>query len=386
MRFLQKAILQGFVHLKRARGYHKALALDEFRPEKVQKVLVVSSTAIGDALFATPGIRALRRLLPKVTLDFMVRDKVAPIFSNFPFVDNLVIYKGRYKNALELLSKIKRKHYDLCVVFHDSDPCPVEAAFAGGIPFIFRIGQKDEKTAHLLSTRIPYDNKKHAIDQRLEVLRRIFKVALDSPDDLRMELPVAKGDVQAFRSQYLSAFCNKEGQGERCKVIAFQFSASGSYKEWPQEYFIRLGRRLLKAEKTYNILLIGGPSDKKRAKCIKKAIVQGGMENRVLNMVGDIGLAKLPAALAATDLLVTNDTGPLHVAIAVGTRTVSLFVPTDVTSTGPIQDLHLHTAIVKPKPCTPCKGKYCKDADCMGLISVEEVFGCAVKALCSLES
>ncbi len=369
MRILQKAVLKALAKTKKR---PLSVTLDKFRPQEVKKTLVVSSTAIGDALFAVPGIRALKTLLPEAKIDFMVRDKVAGLFANFPLIDDLLVYRGRYKNALGLLSALRKKRYDLCIVFHDSDPCPVEVAHVANIPFIFRIGQKDHKTAHLLTKRIPYDNTKHAIDQRLEVLRHVFRVPLNHPRDLRMELPVNEEELKVFRQRYLHPFKDVTREDHAIMTVAFQFSASGSYKEWPEENFVELGKRLIKNK--YRVVLIGGPSDRPRAERLLQAISEGTDGECVLNLAGQIDLKHLPVALKAVDLLVTNDTGPLHVAISVGTRTVSLFVPSNVAGTGPIQDLHLHKVITKPKPCNPCIEKYCKQATCMGLIGVDEVF------------
>ncbi|NPA95445.1 MAG: glycosyltransferase family 9 protein, partial [Thermodesulfobacteria bacterium] len=272
-----------------------------------------------------------------------------------------------------------RKNYDMCIVFHDSDPCPVEAAYAAGVPFIFRIGQKDEKCSHLLTFRVPYDNSKHAIDQRLEVLRRIFGTRLNDEDDFRMDIPVSPELVAHYRN--LLEERAGLGPGARPRFVAFQFSASGFYKEWPQGNFVELGKALIERDPGIFVVLIGGKGDRARAREIESAIKGATGKDRVLDLTGAIPIGELPAAMKAIDLLVTNDTGPLHVAIAVGTRTVSLFVSTNVEGTGPIQDRHLHTVMVKPKPCSPCVEKYCKDPHCMGLISPQEVYEAVVDSL-----
>ncbi len=368
MKSISRAVIRALVQFRKgkAKGARRSI-----QPSSAKKILVVSSTAIGDSLFAVPGIRALRTLVPGASLDFLLRDKVAPLFQGYPYVDDILQYKGRYRNGLSLLRKFHQKRYDMCIVFHDSDPCPVEVAYAAGIPLIFRIGQKDEKVAHLLSKRVPYDNSKHAIDQRLELLRQVFGVRLDSKDDLRMELPVEKDKVSQFRRKL-----EKEtsiSSNVRPLFVAFQFSASGGYKEWPMSNFVQLGVELLKLRCGLTPILIGGPGDMHRAKELKRAIESGAEEGKVIDLTGKIPIQDLPPAIKAMDLLVTNDTGPLHVAIAVGTRTVSLFVPTNVEGTGPAQDLHLHKVIVKPKPCKPCVEKYCKRPNCMSLISTKEV-------------
>ncbi len=381
MRIINKSFLKTLVRLKRRRDRDIPVPLERFDPSEVERILVVSSTAIGDALFAVPGIRALRELMPRARLDLLLRDKVADLFSDFPLADEIISYRGRYKNGITLLRKLKKKKYHLCIVFHDSDPCPIEAAFAAGIPFIFRIGQKDQKVRHLLSARIPYDEKKHAIDQRLEVIRRVFNVSLSGESCLRMDLPVHEKKVANFRKSLLGSSMRKGKETVNGVLVGFQFSASGKYKEWPVENFIDLGARLLDLKDSCNIVLIGGPGDAARAEKIKDDIEKKGGKGRVFNLSGKVVLKDLPAAIKALDVLVTNDTGPLHVAIAVGTKTVSLFVPTNVEGTGPVQDLHLHKVISKPKPCNPCVEKYCKRPDCMGLIKTSEVERAVTEAL-----
>ena len=381
MRLFQKAALSALVRFRSFNKKGLAKPLKQFRPSEVERVLVVSSTAIGDALFAVPGIRALREIVPRARLDLLLRDKVADLFSDFPLADEIISYRGRYKNGIALFRKFKEKKYHLCIVFHDSDPCPVEAAFAAGIPFIFRIGQKDEKVCHLLSARIPYDNRKHAIDQRLEVIRRVFNVSLSEESCLRMDLPVHEKKVANFRKSLLGSSMRKGRETVNGVLVGFQFSASGQYKEWPMENFIGLGARLLELSDSHNIVLMGGSGDAARAEEIKNAIYKKGGKGRVFNLSGKVALKDLPTAIKALDVLVTNDTGPLHVAIAVGTKTVSLFVPTNVEGTGPAQDLHLHKVVSKPKPCNPCVEKYCKRPDCMGLIKTSEVERAVIEAL-----
>lgn len=353
-------------------------------PSRINKVLVVSCTAIGDTLFATPGIRAVKKLLPDAEIHLLVKEKFKALFATNPWIDSISGYKGGYKGGLGLLKEIKGKQYDLCVIFHDSDPCPAQMAFIAGIPFIFRIGQRDEASAPYLSGRIPYDQEKHAIDQRLEVIRHLFSVPLDRETDFRMDLPV---DHRRSKSLWEEIHSTAGCQLERPRRIGFQFSASGNYKMWPLANFEQLGQRLLEKDKDTVICLIGGAGDKKAARKLAEKIVYntGSFKGRVLNLAGSIRISDLPEIVLGLDLLVTNDTGPLHVAIAVGTPTVSLFVPSNFQATGPVQDLDIHKVISKPKPCKPCVEKYCSNPDCMALIKVDEVMEASLKILNRLD-
>ena len=382
-----QAIFKAILYIRRSSSPGNPLTLDKFNARRTGKVLIVSCTAIGDTLFATPCIRAVRKQLPKAEIHFLVRDKFLDLFRTNPWIDQIRGYKGGYRGALKLLLGIKREDYDLCLIFHDSDPCPAEAAFAAGIPFIFRIGQKDERVARYLSCRIPYDRQKHAIDQRLEVVRRVFRIPLDKAADLRMELPAEPEISEGLWQELLAAtgLSSEETTEKTIKEtirIGFQFSASGRYKMWPHENFVALGTRLLQASESYVICLLGAPEDRNAGEAIARAMGKmSGSEKRILNLTGRIKLSRFPEMIKGIQLLVSNDTGPLHVAIAVGTPTVSLFVPSNANATGPVQDLDIHRLIVREKPCVPCIEKYCGNPSCMGLITVDEVLRAALNIL-----
>ncbi len=371
MKLLNKAAWKVFL-VTRGKEKEKRIPVNELNPDEISNVLAVSSTAIGDTLFSTPAVRAIRCILPNVSIDFMVRKKFSELFKNNPDIRAIIPYYGGYKRLLSLLNRIKSGNYDLCLVFHDSDPCPVQAAYLAGIPFIARIGLKDETVAPFLNVRVPYRDEAHAIEQKLDVLRTLFKVKLDSPWDKQMVMSVAVEEAKTFWDDLLDGMGRNYAKNKR---IGFQISASRPYKAWPQGHFSKLGKRLLADSEDVNIILFGGPRDKKIGKEIAEGITtDSGQKPRIINLAGRLPLKKLPAALRGLDLFITNDTGPFHIAVALKTPTISLFVPSTVRHTGPYQDLEIHKVIRKPKPCSPCIQKYCNDPNCMSIINVEEVY------------
>nr|HDN00428.1 glycosyltransferase family 9 protein [Deltaproteobacteria bacterium] len=371
MKLLNKAAWKVFL-VTRGKEKRKRTPVNELDPDEIRNVLAVSSTAIGDALLSTPAVRATRRILPNASIDYMVREKFSVLFENNPDIRVIIPYYRKYKRLFSLLNRIRSGSYDLCLVFHDSDPCPVQAAYLARIPFIARIGRKDETVAPFLNVRIPYRDEAHVIEQRLDVLRTLFKVKLDSPQDKQMVLPVAVEEAETFWDDLLNGLgCNYA----KNKRIGFQISASRPFKAWPQGHFSELGKRLLADSEDVNIILFGGPGDEKIGKKIAEGITTvSNQKPRVINLAGRLPLKKLPAAIKGLDLFITNDTGPFHIAVALKIPTISLFVPTPVRHTGPYQDLEIHKVIRKPKPCSPCLQKYCNDPNCMSLISVEEVY------------
>ncbi len=371
MKLLNKAAWKVFL-VTRGKEKEKRIPVNELNPDEISNVLAVSSTAIGDTLFSTPAVRAIRCILPNASIDFMVRKKFSELFKNNPDIRAIIPYYGGYKRLLSLLNRIKSGNYDLCLVFHDSDPCPVQAAYLAGIPFIARIGLKDETVAPFLNVRVPYRDEAHAIEQRLDVLRTLFKVKLDSLWDKQMVMSVAVEEAKTFWDDLLNGMGRNYAKNKR---IGFQISASRPYKAWPQGHFSELGKRLLADSEDVNIILFGGPRDKKIGKEIAEGITtDSGQKPRIIKLAGRLPLKKLPAALRGLDLFITNDTGPFHIAVALKTPTISLFVPSTVRHTGPYQDLEIHKVIRKPKPCSPCIQKYCNDPNCMSIISVEEVY------------
>jgi ADP-heptose:LPS heptosyltransferase len=298
----------------------------------------------------------------------MVRSRFRELFETNPDKDGLVPYAGAYHDVFSLSREIGRRSFDLCLVFHDSDPCPVQAAFCAGVPFILRFAFKDESTAPYLSGRISYRDEAHLIEQRLDVLRHLLRVPLDDPDDVRMVLPVERNAVEEYWKR-LSGNHGVQRKGE--PLIGFQVSAARPYRAWPEERFAELGRRILSEYRDTRIFLFGGPEDAGLGRKIAEEISSGGS---VVNLAGKIRLVELPLAMKGLDLLVTNDTGPFHAAVAVGTPTISLFVPSTVRHTGPYQDTDRHTVIRKERPCSPCTEKYCSEPFCMGTIGVGEVY------------
>lgn len=342
--------------------------ISQFDPKMAKQILVVSCTAIGDTLLSTPALRATRRLFPQARIDWLVRDRYAELFTNNPDADDIIPYKGAYRGVFSLANRLRKRSYDMCLVFHDSDPCPIQAAVLAKIPFIMRSGLKDVTVAKYLSARVPYRDDAHLIEQRLDLLRHLTKVPFDDLLDTRMVLPVIQESVTEYWDK-LGRQYDLNSQKEA--LIGFQVSAARAYRAWPKGHFAALGEKILESFPESRILIFGGPADARLGKDIKEKIER---KERVLNLAGKLKITELPLALKGLRLLVTNDTGPFHVAVAVRTPTISLFVPSTVRHTGPYQDMERHVVIQKPRPCSPCLQKYCKEPHCMNTIEVEEVF------------
>jgi lipopolysaccharide heptosyltransferase II len=339
--------------------------------------LAISTTAVGDTLLSTPCFSALRRLNPEARIIALIRDRCVPMFRTNPDLDGIIPYRKGWAGFLQNLRAIRAENFDAAFVFHVSDPRPVGLAALAGIPFIAG------KSLHppfdpLFTLRTFPDYSRHTIARRLAILQRMYPDVSDWPT--RLVLPQDQDDTGRVRNSW-----GVIGGGGRHPgpVVGFQPGASRPYKMWPEERFVDLGRRLLAAAPDLNILVLGDKSEAALGEAIADGVAAPG---RIVSLCGQTRIAELPAVISGLDFLVTNDTGSLHIAIAVGTPTLSLFAATDPVSSGPYQDQDRHIVIAKPKPCgAGCVHKQCPfTPSCMTQITVDEVYQRAVEMLAKL--
>ena len=342
--------------------------LEHFRPEDVRSILVVSSTAIGDTLLSTPAIRAVRDRYPDARIIAHFNVKNRELFENNPHIDAIIPYQGGYRRFFRTVRDFRREKCDLALIFHGNEPQATPMAYLSGARFIVKIPMS-KKYGFLLSNKDNgFDNpwEHHAIDVRLKAASLVG--AKEQNRD--MVLLVDEGE-----RQYVRAYLAEKGMGGEERAIGFQVGAASPYKAWPEERFIELGKGIHRDDPARFILITGSAPE--RPLCRR---VAEGIGGRALSVAGDLSLKGLAALVGEMDLLVTNDTGTMHMAVALQTKTVSLFCPTDSWGVGPVQDLHLHKIIKKDRPCSPCVTKKCREPFCMDLITVDGVYG-AVKEM-----
>jgi ADP-heptose:LPS heptosyltransferase len=235
-------------------------------------------------------------------------------------------------------------------------------AYMSGADFIIKLPNISDYN-FLLSNREPivrWDNMGHGIEQRLKVAALIGC----SNKDKRMVLPVDSDDEAA-----VSGFLKSEGIKDDDVLVGFQVGASTVSRMWFAERFVELGKRLITAYPTTKIVITGSPAE--RGYCDEIAKEIGG---RVIVPAGKLPLRQVPALVKQVKVLVTGDTGIMHIAIAVGTSVVALYAVADYRITGPYYDLDKHRVIQKWRTCDPCVSKKCEYQKCMENISVNEVF------------
>jgi ADP-heptose:LPS heptosyltransferase len=339
--------------------------LEHFDPEAVKNILVVSSTAIGDTLLSTPAIRAVRERYPEARIIAHFNVGNAELFKNNPHIDGIVPYFGGYRKFIRTVREFSRHNFDLALIFHGNEPQATPMAYLSGARFIIKVPISREYGFLLSNTSNGFEKPgdHHAIDVRLKAASFIG-CGIE-----KREMVLVTDEVDRVDA---ASCLGRLGVPGNAIIIGFQVGAATLYKMWPMERFVQLGKKLLQLHLGIRILVTGSPRERKMCSTVAQ-----GIGDHAISTAAEVSLKTLRALIERMNLLVTNDTGAMHMAIALKTKTISLFCPTSDWGTGPVQDLHLHRVIKKGIPCNPCVTKKCSRPFCMDQITVDEVFEAA---------
>lgn len=338
----------------------------------IRRILAVSSTAIGDTLLSTPALRSLRLAYPDAHISLLVNAPYLELCRGLPHVDELLAYHGGWRRFFRLALSLRRHRFDLACILHGNEPQATPLAWLSGARFIFKLPNTSRFRFLLTNSReqLGWDDFEHGIDQRLAIAR----LAGGAATDRRMELAVS----DEARSQLADRLAT-HAVDARAPLVALQAGASTNSRRWSPARFVELARRLLAAHPGLRIVLTGSPAERALTERIDKEIG----DPRVWNSAGELPLPLLPALVERCTLMVTGDTGPMHLAVTVGTPVVALFAVSTATRSGPAYDLDRHIVIQKWRTCDPCLSKNCPYAEpiCMENVSVDEVFAAATGIL-----
>ncbi|MDI6744876.1 MAG: glycosyltransferase family 9 protein [Thermodesulfovibrionales bacterium] len=336
--------------------------LKYFDPEAVKNILVVSSTAIGDTLLSTPAIRAVRERYPQARIVTHFNIKNMELFENNPHIDEIIPYHGGYKKFFQTIMNLRKHKFDLVLIFHGNEPQATPMAYFSGARFIIKVPTTSEY-GFLLSNKnhtLRREDLIHGVEQRLKAA----ELADCRISDKRMILPIEKDGESAV---------NKFLESSRIigadSIIGFQAGASTLSRMWFPDRFIELGRRLINSYPELKIIITGSPQEYEYCRKIADAIGE-----KAIVSAGEIPLKYMPSLLRRFRVLVSGDTGIMHMSIAVGTPVIALFAVADAKKSGPYYDMEKHTVIQKERTCEPCVSKKCKYQKCMENISINEVF------------
>ncbi len=361
---LESVLVGAFRIVKACDGRRTGLgALD---PARVERILAISSTGIGDTLFSTPAIRALREAYPRAHLTAMFRARYLDLFRNNPHVDAVIPYYGKYRRLPSTIRALRRGRFDVVAVLHGNDPDIIPLAYLSGARFVVRIPNDSTRFRFLLSNAALTSEHnvtpgQHGLQMRL----RIAGLVSAPSDDRRMVLAV---EPEAARA--VAAYVEARGVRAGHSLVGFQVGASNVSRMWFGDQFAELGRRLVGADPIVRIAITGSSAERGYCEMVADAM---GAGDRVLVTAGDLTLPQVAALVDRMAVLVAADTGTLHMAVALGRPAVALYAMADSRVTGPDPADGRYRVIQKWRTCDPCYGKACPFPLCMQNITVDEV-------------
>lgn len=355
-------IFEFYVNL-RLKAYSNYPKLEKLDVDKINTILIFSNTAIGDTLFNTPVFRALKENFPTKKLIVILNPVNYKLFENNIYIDEVILYDGKWKTFFKTLDKLKKYKIDLSLILHSNEPQATPLAVLSGSEYIIKIPNDKTKYSiyHNNMEVGPYHDR-HGIFDRLRVLEY-----LNIKDtDPRMELFLKDENKNEVNDYFLINGIDKE----KDLLIGFQVGASTISRMWFDDKWIELGNKLLDSNKNIKIILTGSASEKYLTSKISNAL----KSNRVYNLAGEFNIKSAASLIGMINIFITPDTGPLHIAASLKVPTITLFAAAKWYVSNPCFDEEIHLYIQKDRTCTPCIGKSCKFQECMLQISADEVY------------
>jgi ADP-heptose:LPS heptosyltransferase len=354
------------------------------------KILLIRLRLVGDVVFTTPAVRAIRRALDPVHVSYLVEPAAAPVVQDNPHLDEVLVIGrprglGRLATDAAWASRLRRARFDAVVDFHGG---PRAAWLARATRAPVRIGYRTPGPRVLGS---PYTcavdrprtlRPRHSVENQWDLIRALHP-SLDRPPDPALDATemVESPDAAARVDARLGAL----GFGSGDRLVVMHVSAGNPFRRWPAEAFAALAVRLAAAGAFRRIILTAGPSDRAAAEAIAAAAESRLGGTRRVVALDDLDLAELRALIARAALFVGGDSGPLHIASTTRTAIVGIYGPTLPERSRPWRDPALVSEAVDagPLPCRPCHQRACAPGDfrCLRWVSPDQVAAACERAL-----
>lgn len=340
------------------------------------RILVRATNWVGDAVMSLPALHALYARFPSAHITIQARPWVADLYAREPFCHGIILHQAArgardFHAKWQLAQQLRAERFDMVLLLQNAFDAAL-VAWLARIPQ--RIGYNRDGRRLLLTDAIPVPRPgtipRHEQYYYLELLRRAgFLDALPESDTIRLH------GAAAARTAGHDLLAQAEVRGP---VIGVSPGAAyGSAKRWLPERFTEAAENLAAARQA-SIALFG--SGDERALCESIAADLNAREVRVHNFAGQTTLRQFIDLAAACELFLTNDSGAMHVASALGVPTVTVFGATDHIATGPTGPLA--RIVREPVECSPCLLRECPiDHRCMTRVTSERVVDVALDLL-----
>lgn len=352
----------------------------------MQRYLVINPFGIGDALFTMPLIGDLKDRHPDCFVGYWCNERVGELLKNDPKIDKIFALsrgdiKRIYKDSklagfialFRLIYAIRKEKFDVAFDLSLDSRYGLWSIFAG---IKKRVGPDYKGRGRFLTDKIKISgySGRHVVEHNLDLLKLVdtyYRTDLTEPYDVE----VSEESRERARKM-LAGY----GIGPYDAVIAVAPGGGASwgenaiYKQWPQNKFAEVADKLLKDLKVKVVFL--GSSDEKR---VTDSVVNKMKCPGAIDLTGKLNMSELAGVMSQINLLICNDGGLLHMAVALGPKTVSIFGPVDEKVYGPYPICDKHIVVKRDMPCRPCYRDFrfsgcSNNRRCLEDIAVDEVY------------
>jgi heptosyltransferase III len=329
-----------------------------------KNILIVRTDRIGDVVLSLPMAELVKKKYPDCKVAYLIRNYTRALIDGNPFIDEVVIAEESDGKILfkKNLEKIKSKNFDTSVVVNPTLKISLMMFLAG---VINRIGTGYRWYSFLFNNKV-YEHRKYAEKHELEynvnLLNKIDIDFKDFSDEIKFHLK-----VDDKSSEKINSILAEKGFKAGNKIVIIHPGSGGSSVDLPKEKLVELTRKLSDL-KNVTIVITGSKSESKLCKEFE-------INQSVLNLSGQLDLSLLKALINKADLFISNSTGPMHIAAALGVHVIGFFpkiLSCSQKRWGPYTEKK--TIFIPTIDCSNCSREQCEKLNCMNSIDIGKVF------------
>ncbi|MFA6357557.1 MAG: lipopolysaccharide heptosyltransferase II [Candidatus Omnitrophota bacterium] len=333
--------------------------------KQYRRILISRTDRMGDVLLSTPVIQALRESFPQAYIAMMVTPYARDIVEGNPYLDEVILYDkdGKHKSwvgSLKFAGRLKKKKFDLAIVLYPNNRVHL-------ITFLAGINQRlgyDRNFKFLLTDQIKHTKQygeKHESEYALDLVRYLGV----KPKEVSLFMPIKQES-----EEWANALFREEGIKGTDRLLVIHPTASCDSRIWPAERYAQVAEKLIQ-KYGFKVCIVSGGKDIQKAKAVVK-----NMRSKVVDLIGKTSISQVASLLKRSQLFISTDSGPMHVAVAFGVPVVTIFGRKQPGLSpkrwGPLgkQSKYLH----KDVGCIQCLAHNCKkEFACLKAISVDDV-------------
>lgn len=338
-------------------------------------ILIVLIAGIGDVVMGSKAMRAIRNGFPDRKIHLLTSTEAAPLARNYPYLDAVTAFpirelrksKSHLINIVRILRELRKTDFDIAVNLYQVSSWL--GALKMGLLFMMlrartKIGHDHKGFGLFIEKKAPATtfSTQHCVDAMAE----IAALAGGKPDDKGIEVFWDNSVEDKWRDLFVQNTGNPPHP-----FAGINPGGDRANRRWATANYAAVADRVIE-QCGARIVLLGGPGEEHMAQDI-----QSRMKHKAMDLSGKLTLNELAYVISRLDLLITNDSGPMHMAAAVETPQVAIFGPEDPERLRPYTRPDTYRIIHKPMDCRPCKVATCDHVSCLTSITADEVFDAA---------